>query len=81
MSSSVKEVMDNVERVVQMEVLKGWGREVQLRRKWYKLWAEIGGRILRLPRREQDILLEDFRTAIESRILVMERVNNANRED
>jgi len=81
MSSSVKEVVDNVEKVVQMEVMKGWGREVQLRRKWNKIWAEIGQRILRLPRKEQDILLEDFRTAIQSRILVMERINNANRED
>jgi len=73
--------VDNVEKVVQMEILKGWAREAQLRRKWSKLWAEIGKRILRLPQREQDILLEDFRTAIESRILVMERINNANRED
>jgi hypothetical protein len=79
-SQSWSREVDNVERVVQMEVLKGWGREVQLRRKWNKLWAEIGQRILRLPRREQDILLEDFRTAIQSRILVMERVNNANRD-
>jgi len=64
---------------VDVQVLKGFGREAQLRRKWNRLWAEIGERILRLPRREQDILLEDFQTAIESRIMVMERINNANR--
>jgi len=63
-----------------VEVLRGFGREGQLRRKWNKLWAEIGERILCLPRREQDILLEDFHTAIKSRILVMERINNANRD-
>jgi len=64
---------------VEVQVLKGFGRESQLRRKWNKLWAEIGERIQRLPRREQDIILEDFHTAIESRIMVMERINNANR--
>lgn len=64
---------------VEVQVLRGFGREAQLRRKWSKLWAEIGERIMRLPEHEQNILLEDFRTAIESRILVMERINNAKR--
>jgi len=64
---------------VDVQVLKGFGREAQLRRKWNRLWAEIGERILRLPRREQGIILEDFQTAVESRIMVMERINNANR--
>jgi len=67
--------MDSVE----VQVLKGFGREAHVRRKWNRLWAEIGERIQRLPRREQDIILEDFHTAIESRIIVMERINNANR--
>ena len=66
---------------MEVEVLRGFGCEAHLRRKWNKLWAEIGERIRRLPQREQNILLEDFHTAIESRILVMERVNDANRED
>lgn len=57
---------------MEVQVLRGFGREGHLRRKWNKLWAEIGERILRLPQREQNILLEDFHTAIESRILVME---------
>ena len=65
---------------MEIEVLRGFGREGQLRRKWNKLWAEIGDRLLRLPQREQNILLEDFDTAIKSRILVMERINNANRD-
>ena len=63
---------------VEVQVLKGFGREAHLKRKWNRLWAEIGERIQRLPRREQDIILEDFRTAIESRIVVMERINDAN---
>jgi hypothetical protein len=65
---------------MEVTILKGFGREGQLKRNWNKLWAEIGERIMRLPRREQDILLEDLHTAIQSRILVMERVNNANRD-
>jgi len=66
--------------MAEVRVLRGFGREAHLRRKWNKLWAEIGQRILRLPQREQNILLEDFHTAIESRILVMERINNTNRD-
>jgi hypothetical protein len=65
--------------VVELEVLKGWGREARLKKKWNRLWSQIGDRILRLPNREQDILLEDFLTAIQSRILVMERINDAKR--
>jgi len=57
--------------------LRGFGREAQLKRKWDRLWAQIGDRILRLPTREQNILLEDFHTAIQSRIMVMERINDA----
>jgi hypothetical protein len=64
---------------VEVQILKGFGREGQLKRKWNRLWAEIADRILRLPEREQNILLEDFLTAIQSRILVMERINNAKR--
>jgi hypothetical protein len=59
--------------------LNGFGREAWLKKKWMRLWDQIGERILRLPKREQNILLEDFRVAIESRIMVMERVNNAER--
>ena len=57
--------------------MRGFGREAQLKRKWDRLWAQIGDRILRLPTREQNILLEDFHTAIQSRIMVMERINDA----
>jgi len=59
-----------------IEVLN-FGRAAQLKRKWNRLWAQIGERVLSLPQREQIILLEDFQTAIESRLVVMERINNA----
>jgi hypothetical protein len=65
--------------MAEVTILQNFGREACLRRKWNKLWAKIGERILRLPQREQDILLEDFNTAIQSRILVMERINNEKR--
>jgi len=54
-----------------------FSRVAQLKRKWNRLWAQIGERVLSLPQREQIILLEDFQTAIESRLVVMERINNA----
>ena len=54
-------------------------RLTQLKRKWDRLWLDIEDRILRLPKSEQNILLEDFQTAIESRIIVMERINDAKR--
>ncbi len=41
--------------------------------------GKIGDRLLRLPNREQNILLEDFYTAIQSRIMVMEMINDAKR--
>lgn len=64
---------------VQVKPLRGFGREAQLKRKWNRLWAQIGERVIALPEREQCILLEDFQTAIESRILVMERITDAKR--
>ena len=45
---------------MEVRVLRGFGREAHLRRKWNRLWIEIGERIRRLPVREQNILLEDF---------------------
>jgi hypothetical protein len=63
---------------VEVRVLEGFGQK-NLRKRWMQLWDQVGDRILSLPKREQHILLEDFRTAIESRILIMERINDANR--
>jgi hypothetical protein len=65
--------------MTEVRILRNFGREAHLRRRWNRLWAQIGDRIMRLPRREQDIILEDFHTAIESRILIMERINNEKR--
>ena len=63
-----------------IEPLRDFGREAHLKRKWNQLWAEIGDRLLKLPKKQQGILLEDFLTAIQSRILVMERINEHTKE-
>ena len=57
-----------------------WGPFARLKEKKRKLWREIGERILALPQKTQDILLEDFLTAIESRLMVMERIDDATRK-
>lgn len=51
-----------------------WGKA-----KWMKVWAEVGQRILALPEEQQYILLSDLNTAVQSRLMVMERIRDANR--
>jgi len=60
--------------------LRNFGAEFHLKKKWNELWNQVGERLLRLPRRQRNILLEDFLTAIQSRILVMERINEHAKE-
>jgi len=62
----------------QVTVLE-WGAQFRLKERQRKLWREIGERILALPQKQRDILLDDFLTAIQSRLIVMERVSSANR--
>ena len=63
---------------VDVKVLK-WGPFSRLKEKKRKLWREIGERILALPQKQQDIILEDLLTAIQSRLMVMECLNDADR--
>ena len=72
------ELFGEVKMATQVSVLE-WGPQFRLKERKRKLWREIGERILALPKEQQDIVLEDFLTAIRSRLLVMERVNSANR--
>ena len=65
---------------VEVSLIRNFGRERALREKWLKLWDQIGRRLLVLPKYQQDVLLEDFLTAIQSRLMVMERINGAKRE-
>ena len=57
-----------------------WGPFARLKEKKRKLWREIGERILALPQKTQDILLEDFLTAVQSRLIIMERIHDAARK-
>ena len=61
----------------EVEVLKGWGRDAAVRRKWLKVWEKVGARILMLPEWMQTILLEDVNTAVENRLSVMEMILKA----
>jgi hypothetical protein len=64
---------------VEVEVLKGFGREAVLQRKWMKMWQALGQRILKLPKWMQNIVLEDIDTAVKNRVAVMEMIQNAKR--
>jgi hypothetical protein len=64
---------------VKVKVLADFGREVELRRKWMRMWEKLGERILRLPKWMQTIILEDVNTAINNRVATMEMIQNAQR--
>lgn len=64
---------------IEVSVLENFGREADLRKKWLKMWKNLGVRILKLPKWMQDIVLEDVNTAIKNRIATMEMIQNANR--
>ena len=53
--------------------------EKQAKKKWTKIWDQIGNRILRLPPWMQDIILDDINTAVNNRLSVMEMIQNAKR--
>jgi hypothetical protein len=63
----------------EVTVLEG-GPLFAIKKKQRKVWQEIGERILALPQKQREIILEDFLTAIQNRLIVMERVSKiANR--
>lgn len=64
---------------VEVSVLENFGREAELRKKWLKMWENLGKRILRMPKWMQEIVLEDINTAIRNRINVMEIIQSAKR--
>jgi len=65
---------------VEVKVLENFGREAELRKKWMRMWENIGKRILKMPKWMQEIVLEDINTAIRNRIATMEMIQNANRD-
>jgi hypothetical protein len=65
----------------EVQVLRGWGRDAAVRRKWLKLWEKVGARVLMLPEWLQEIVLEDVNTAIENRLSVMEMIVKSRKSD
>jgi len=64
---------------VKVKVLEDFGREVELRKKWMRMWEKLGERILKMPKWMQTIILEDVNTAITNRVATMEMIQNAQR--
>jgi len=62
---------------VKVDVLEGFGRQAAVRKKWLKMWDQLGERILHLPKWMQDIVLEDVHAAVRSRVATMEMIQNA----
>jgi hypothetical protein len=56
-----------------------FSREAELRKKWIRMWEQLGERILKLPTWLQNIILEDVNTALSNRIATMEMIQNAQR--
>ena len=59
---------------MEVDVLKNWGSETELRKKWVKKWERLGVRILKFPKWMQTIILEDVNCAIQNRIATMEMI-------
>jgi len=64
---------------VEVKAIEGFGRDAHLRRRWMKMWEDLGERILNMPEWMQNIVLEDVNTAIKNRVATMEMINNAHR--
>ena len=64
---------------VEVKTLKGFGRDAQVKRRWLKMWEDLGERVLKLPEWMQNIVLEDVNTAIKNRVATMEMISNAQR--
>ncbi len=65
---------------VEVKTLKGFGRDAQIKRRWLKMWEDLGERVLKLPEWMQNIVLEDVNTAIKNRVATMEMICNAHRK-
>ncbi len=64
---------------MEVSVLENFGREAELKKKWMRMWENLGKRILKMPKWMQEIVLEDVNTAIRNRIATMEMIQHARR--
>lgn len=65
---------------VNVSMMRNYAQKAALRREWLMLWSRFSDRISRLPQSRQIILLEDLQTAIQNRLLVMERTSRCENE-
>ena len=65
--------------VTPLRLSRKWHAEQKAKRKWMKIWEDLGKRILKMPEWMQDIILEDVNTAVRNRIATMEMIHNAKR--
>jgi hypothetical protein len=65
---------------MEVAVLEGWGRESALRKRWMRMWEQLGTRILKMPMWMQEIVLEDVNTAVRNRIAIMEMIQKSRRQ-
>jgi len=65
--------------MAEVDILRDWGRETALRKKWMQMWERLGARILKFPKWLQVIILQDVNVAIENRIATMEMICQAKR--
>ena len=63
--------------MAEVDILRDWGRETALRKKWMQMWERLGARILKFPKWLQVIILQDVNVAIENRIATMEMICKA----
>jgi hypothetical protein len=61
----------------EVKILRDFGLETALRKKWLEMWERLGLRILKLPKWMQEIVLEDVNTAVKNRLATMEMIYNA----
>ena len=62
---------------VEVKTLQGFGPDAHVRRRWMRMWEDLGERVLKLPEWMQNIVLEDINTAVRSRIATMEMIQGA----
>lgn len=65
--------------MAKVDILRNFGREAALRKKWMQIWDKMGARILKFPEWMQVIILKDINTAVENRVAIMEMIQHAKR--
>ena len=65
---------------VNVSTMRKYAKKAALRRGWLMLWSRFSDRISQLPEPMPTILLQDLETAIQNRLLVMERTSRCESE-